>query len=177
MTPKLRRDRLFKDSRPKVRRLEVMDGEQYGKDLGILWAAYKAGGFEVLKREMSQEEFLSSIQPVLDSADIWLIEDKNKAFPSSGIGPVCLANSISDGLSIVVSGYSFPWATKRNELRCAVAYLWMLMHSKKVGVIFTKQTRKMKNACSHLKEYGVLHYIGKVGEDLFLYAVRGRGSD
>ena len=176
MNPKQKRDRLFKDSRPKVRRLEVMDGEQYGKDLGILWAAYSAGGFEVLKRDLSQEEFLGAIQPVLDKSDIWLIEDKNKAF-SQGIGPVCLAHSIPDGLGLLVYGDSFPWATKRNSLRCAVSFLWMLMHSKKVGVIFTKQKRTMKKACSHLKEYGVLHYIGKVGEDLFLYAVRGRGSD
>ena len=175
MTPKLRRDRLFKDSRPKVRRLEVMDGEQYGKDMGILWAAYQAGGFETLKRDMSQEEFLSVIQPILDG-NIWMIEDRCKAF-SSGVGPVCIAMSIPDGLGVLVSGDKFPWATTRNVLRCAVAFIWMLIHSSKVGVIFTKQPRKMKNACSHLKEYGVLHYIGKVGEDVFLYAVRGRGSD
>ena len=176
MTPKTRRDRLWKDSRPNVRRLEVMDGEQYGKDLGILWAAYQGGGFVSLPREMDQNAFLQAMSPVVDSGNVWLIEDRNKAF-SSGAGPVVITTSIQDGLSVVVSGESFPWATARNRLRCAVAFLWMLIHSKKVGVVFTKAPRKMKKAYSHMKEYGVLNYVGKVGDDVYLYAVRGRGSD
>ena len=152
-----------------------MDGEQYGKDLGILWAAYQAGGFQAIKRGLDPNMFLEVLKPVLEKA-VWLIEDRNKEF-STGTGPVCIASSLQEEFSVVVSGEAFPWASKRNALRCAVAYLWMLIHSGKVGVIFTKQSREMRKACNHLKEYGVLHYIGRVGEDQYLYAVRGRGSD
>ena len=46
---KLRRERLFRKTRPMVRRLEIMDGEAYTRDIGVLWAAYKAGSFATLK--------------------------------------------------------------------------------------------------------------------------------
>lgn len=176
MTPKEYRERLWKRGRPKIRKLELMDGEQYSLDVGILWAAYQKGAFQKFPRDISQEEFLSSIQAHAESAEVWLIEDSSKAF-QAGNGPVCLAMTIRDGLVVSATGETFPWAQKRGLLRCAVAFLWMLIHSSKVGLIFVKVPRKLRGACNHMKKYGVLHYVGKMDDDIYLYAVRGRGSD
>jgi len=41
MKPKERRDRSFKDSRPNIREMKLVDENGYTQDMKILWGAYK----------------------------------------------------------------------------------------------------------------------------------------
>jgi len=56
VTAKELRDRLFKKGRPRFRKAELVSPDGYGKDMKILWAAYKAGSFEA-PLDMTQEQF------------------------------------------------------------------------------------------------------------------------
>src|SRR5262245_35189377 len=73
VTPKERRDILFKRGRPNVRPLEPTD-------MGVLWAAYKAGSF-ALPPDMSQDDFVAAIEGYFSSfGAVWVIDDDNHNF-------------------------------------------------------------------------------------------------
>lgn len=176
VTPKELRERLFKRSRPEARRLEILDGEAYSKDLGILWAAYKAGSFKY-PDELTQEEFVLQIEESMKRYQhSWLLYDDSKAF-SSGRGPVALIGANTLGLIVEPVCVFFKWATPRNKLRVSVAFLNMIRHSKKTGIVLVRTEKSKMTLPDHLKRYDMLYYVGKTGENDYLYSVRGRGSD
>lgn len=176
MTPAHLRARLFKNTRPLVRPLEIMDGEGYTKDAGRLWAAYKKGAFPGQRRDMSQEEFASFLAALPEAyAKVWLVDDDHPAY-QSGRGPVAIVCAVIDDLLVTLEADVFPWATKRNILRGSVAVLKMLIESEKTGTLMVKVPGRLRGAASHLKKYDLLYYVGRIGEDVFLYAMRGRGS-
>lgn len=170
------RERLFRKSRPQARRLEILDGESYSKDIGILWAAYKAGSFRI-DDGLSQEDFVLAIETTLKSFQhAWIIDDDSAQF-SSGRGPVALVGANTLNLIVEPKITFFKWATKRNILRSSIAFLNMIRHSKKTGIVTVRTDKARTVLPNHLKRYDMLHYIGKVAENEYLYSVRGRGSD
>lgn len=176
MTPKERKERLFKKSRPNVRRLEILDGEQYSNDFRILWAAYKAGSFN-MPEEMSQTDFVKVMESDLGRFEkVWVVDDANKSF-RDGKGPVALICTNSLGLVIEPSSVFFKWATKRNILRCSVAFINMLRYSTKTGICMVRCPKSLRKLPDHLRGYDMLHYVGKAADNEYLYSVRGRASD
>ena len=175
MTPKERRDRLFKSSRPLVRRLEVMDGEQYSSDMALLWAAYKAGSFH-LPEGLSQEDFVKAIEEYFANfKQVWIVDDRNESFSKkNGQVGIVLTNSV-DLLVEARFGY-FKWATKRNILRMTAAFLNMVKHSTKTGVCLVRTTKDKMKLPDHMKKYDLLYFVGRVAPNEYLYSIRGRGS-
>jgi hypothetical protein len=175
MTAKDRRDRLFKKGRPHFRKAELLDGDSYGKDMGLLWAAYKAGSFNA-KEGLTQDEFA---QWILEHSklfmELWIGEDESDAFSVKRGGVGVVGVNYQD-LLVTAEGQVFKWATKRNVLRLCVGFLHMVTHSKKTGVCMVKANNETQKLADHMKEYGLLHYVGKTGQNEFLYSVRGRGS-
>lgn len=175
MTAKERRDRLFKKGRPRFRKAELVTTDGYGKDMKILWAAYKAGSFEA-DDGMTQEQFAEWILAHAKAfKDLLLGEDRSSAYQGD-YGPVGVVGVNQDGLLVNASGQAFKWATKRNILRMSVSFLHMITHSKKTGVCMVKADRKTQKLADHMKDYKLLFFIGKTGENEFLYGVRGRGT-
>jgi hypothetical protein len=177
VTPKERRDRLFRRSRPHFRKADLLnlDGT-YGPDMGILWAAYKAGSFQA-PGEMDQGQFAEwVVAQARRFTTLWLGEDETKVF-KSGKGPVCIVGTNADGLLITAEGQPLKWATKKNVLRACVGFLHMITKSNKTGICMVKGSEETMPLLDHMKEYGLLYYIGKTNPGEYLYSVRGRGSD
>jgi hypothetical protein len=176
LTPKALRDRLFRKSRPEARRFEILDGESYSKDLGVLWAAYKAGSFKI-KEGLTQEEFVVQIEEIMKAYQhTWIMDDENRAF-SSGRGPVALIGANTIGLIVEPRALFFKWSSARNILRSSIAYLNMIRHSSKTGIVLVRTEKTRMSLPDHLKRYDMLYYLGKSAENEYLYSVRGRGSD
>lgn len=173
LTHKGRRERLFRSGRPVIRRLEILDGDQYSKDMGVLWAAYKAGSFPI-EAGMSQEQFVRAIEES-PYQQTWIIDDKNKSF-SSGHGPVALAGTNAAGMIVEVRGVFFKWASRRNILRSSVAFITMIRGSKKTGIVLVRTPKQKMTLPDHLKQYDLLYYMGQSDENESLYSVRGRGN-
>lgn len=174
-TAKDRRNALFGKHRPVVRRLEILDGEQYSRDMAVLWAAYIAGSFK-WPSGLSQEDFVSSVEQMLGMfSQVWIVDDHSTAF-GNGRGPISLIGTKAEGLAITAEGLPFKWATKRQIMKQAVAFLQMLRKSSKVGVCFIKATPQTFNLMKHLHNYDVAHYVGKIANDAFLFAIRGRAG-
>lgn len=175
MTPKERRDRLFKNGKPLVRKLELLNGEGYSKDTGVLWAAYKSGSFN-LPQELSHQDFVHTIEELLSRYDkVWIVDDGNRNF-SSHRGQVCIV--FTNQINMIVDtefGY-FKWATKRNILRATAAFLNMIKNSSKTGICLVRTPVEKRGLCDHLKHYDLLYYVGRTAENEYLYSIRGRGS-
>lgn len=177
LAPKEFRERLFRRSRPEARRLEILDGESYSRDLGVLWAAYRAGSFPKFKEDLAQEDFAKVIEQVVSGYQhVWVVDDDSAAF-SSGRGPVALVGANTSGLIVEPRTLFFRWATKRNMLRASVAFLTMIRHSSKTGVVLVRTERARMTLPDHLKRYDMLYFVGKVADNEYLYSVRGRGTD
>lgn len=152
-----------------------MAKDGYGRDMGVLWAAYKAGSFEA-PEGMTQELFAEWIlgqSKVFN--DLLIGEDHSQAY-KGGMGPVGIVGVNQQNLLVEAVGQSFKWATKRNVLRLSVAFLHMITLSKKTGVCMVKTNGKTQLVADHMKKYRLLFYVGKTAKDEHLYAVRGRGS-
>lgn len=168
---KANRDRLFRKDRPFIRPFEE-------KDLGILWAAYKRGSFE-LPSGLDQTEFLETIAPYLRQWDsLFLIEDESGAYQSRR-GAVGLVGVVTDGWTIEPHVEWFAWASSRNILRAAVAWFQKVRHDKHVGACLVRVKDRNEKFFTRLRKYGVLYYVGKVaggyeGCDMVLYSVRGK---
>lgn len=175
MSPKERRDRLLKGKKPLVRNLEVLNGESYSDDMKILWAAYKAGSFQL--PELTPDEFARLMeQDFSNYSKVFVIDDNNKAF-GSGRGPVALVAAVVSGLVVKPKAIFFKWATKKNILRCSVSFINMLKHSSKTGMCIVETTKDKRNLPDHLKNYDMLYFIGKASDNEYIYSIRGRGSD
>ena len=154
-----------------------MDGEQYSKDAGILWAAYQAKSFPDLPEALTPEQFAEAVDGLQKRfGQVWMIDDYNKAFKDKR-GPVAMACTISHDLVVNAEGTAFKWATKKNILRVSAAFINMVRHSEKTGVLMVKANESSVGLCWHLKKYGLLFYVGKAAKEEYLFSHRGRGSD
>ena len=174
---KEKRDRLFRKSRPLLRPLQIYDGEKYHTDIGLLWAAYEDGCFYELPRGLEQEQFANEVEWLSQSRELLLSEDFNSAYKSER-GPVALISVSGDGWKIEPHVEFFPWSTKRNVLRTAVAFFQMVRYQK-IGVCIVKALNGSTILFDKCKEYGVLFYVGKIvnGDprgDEYIYSIRGR---
>jgi hypothetical protein len=173
VSPKEHRDRLFKNGRPLVRRLEILDGDQYSQDISILWAAYKSGSFS-LSPELTQERFVSEIEEYFSKFNqVWIVDDRNSNF-AKGRGQVGLVLTNVIDLIVEARFGFFTWATHRNILRAAASFLNMIKHSTRTGICLVRASGEKRVLPDHLKDYELLHYIGKSAKDEYLYSVRGR---
>jgi hypothetical protein len=175
MTPKERRDRLFKRSKPVLRAIQLRGETGYATDMGILWAAYQKGAF-VLPEGLDQQQFADAVEAQLRGYEtIWFIEDKTPAF-KSGQGPIGLVGIVSHDMAYTLSGRPFPWASKRNVLRGSVAALSKICAMAKCGVAFVNGDTKSYKFLKCLKRYDSLFYVGKTGRESWLFSARGRAS-
>jgi hypothetical protein len=175
LNAKERRERLFRKSRPAIRRLEILDGEAYSQDMSVLWAAYKAGSFTI-PAGLSQEKFVEAIEQGLEGyAQSWIIDDKSKSF-AAGHGQIALVGTNTTGMIVEVKPLFFKWASKKNILRASVAFLNMLRHSKKTGIVLVRTQKEKMTLPDHLKQYDLLYFLGQSDESEYLYTVRGRGG-
>jgi hypothetical protein len=113
MTPREKRDRLFKKSRPHIRPLEP-------KDMGWLWAAYKSGSFQ-FPADLTQEAFAQYMTAALNGTAHYMVEDDSRKF-KTGFGPVGLVGIAAAGEKIEPAAAVFKWATPKNILRGYVAF-------------------------------------------------------
>lgn len=176
MTPKERRDRLFKSSRPNVRPLDFSNM----KDMAILWEAYQRGSFPDLPEDMMKPDFISTMIDVSNNYHMsWMIEDKTSAFADETV-PVGMMMAVSNGWELEPHFEGFKWATARNKLRSVAAFLQMMRYDKDVGIVNVYSLKKDKRFFKHLaKNYGVLNYLGLIPHgdargDRHIFYVRGR---
>jgi len=177
MTPKELRDSLFRKSRPNIRPIEIYDGDEYHKDIKILWVAHKLEPIPIIDEGLTQEEFVQRVIEIVKTYDFLVAEDDNKQYKGFGIvGAGIMSNN---GWKFEPHTVFFPWATNRNILRCNVAFFQFIRYSRKVGCCLVYSLEKYKNLFDHICKYGVLHYVGKVFNcdprgDQYLYSVRGK---
>jgi len=177
VTPKERRDRIFKKDRPLIRPLKIIEGDQYGKDMGVLWVAHKKIPFEWLKVN-TQQEFSEEIQKISKGEDLMVSEDRNRSF-KSGKGIVGLISISTNGWKLEPHVQFMPWATKRNILRTTVAFLQYIRLSRKVGVCMVLSLENSVKLFNTVCTYGVLNKVGKIvnGDprgDEYVYSVSGK---
>lgn len=175
---KEKRDRLFKRGRPNVRPLVIEENGKPHKDVGLLWVAYKNGNFKLLPRGMKEPEFFRAVLESSSDNDMYLIEDLNKEFSTTG--PTAFISATTDGWKLFPHIEFFPWTTKRNMLKAVVSYLQMVRY-KKIGCCVVTVTSETKPLLDKAQEYGVLNYVGKIPNgdsfgrgDEFIYYIRGK---
>lgn len=178
MTPKDKRDRLFKSGRPLIRPFQIFEGNKYGHELGILWVAYQKNPFYWLEKNLSQTDFAKSIEEISSREDLLIWEDSNKNF-KSGKGMVGVCSLSTNGWKYEPHVQFMPWATKRNKLRTTVAFLQYIRYSKKVGACVVYSLEDSIPLFDKCCEYGVLHRVGKIvnGDprgDEYMYSVSGK---
>lgn len=162
------RDRLFKKSRPLVRKHETSDN-------GFLWAAYQRGAFD-LPKGLTQADFLIEMAKKFGAFNLlWVIEDDSEQFKAKR-GLVALVGINTDGWQYVPKVFCFPWATPKNVLRSYVGFLQMIRYQKDVGVC---RFESLTDDLNRLKKYGVLYPRGRVPSgspagDLFIYSISGK---
>lgn len=176
MTPKERRDRLFKKGRPHIRQVQVFDGDKYHKDIGILWVAYQKQPFYSLGPGLTQEQFAKEISEICKTTELLLADDENKAYKNSG--PVAVIGVHSNGWKIEPHAEFFKWANPRNILRVSVAFFQMARY-RKIGACVVHSLEDSFGLFDKCCEYGVLHKVGTIvnGDprgDEIVYSVRGK---
>ncbi len=172
-TPKEMWRTLFRAERPLIRKLAIKQGEGFTKDIGVLWAAYKAGSFADLPEGMNEADFLTAIEALQKEKTVWLIDDFNPAYKDKR-GPVAMACTSSADLIVSVEGCAFKWATKRNLLRCAASFLHLIRQSRATGVCMVKCNKAGETLMKHLMKYKVLYFMGCAAKDSYLYSARGK---
>ena len=175
MRPLEKRERLFRHSRPNLRAFEFYDGEDYHKDIKILWVAHKNKPLYGLEEGLDEKEFVNDLLGV--NQEMVIIEDENSQY--KGRGPIGIILVKSNDWKIEPHAVFFPWATKKNILRSAVAFFQWARNSRKIGCVLTSVLPDGKNLYDRVCKYGVLHYVGKVvnGDprgDEYLYSVKGK---
>lgn len=169
-SPRDRRKRIFKKSRPLIRAFDP-------KDNGILWAAHKHNAFG-LSQDLGQPEFIAALaKSYAHYPLVWIVEDDCRQF-KSGRGPIALVGVKTDGWAYEPFPVFFPWARKRNVLRAAVNFFHMMWSKKEVGVCIVKTTDQ-ERFLSHMKKYGVLYQRGRVPNgtpngDLWIFSISGK---
>ncbi len=176
MQPKFKRDRLFKKSRPFIRPLQVFEGEMPSKDVGLLWVAYQKGSIP-LPKDIVKEEFITALVAAFGIFNsILVVEDDNRKF-KDGRGIIGLILSKTNGWKLEPKAIYFDWATKKNILRSAVAYMQWARYSKDAGVCEVRTINPVLP--KHMIDYGVIRFVGKMpggnpAGDEYIYSIRCR---
>lgn len=180
MTPREHRARLFKSSKPFIRPAMLVQEGGFGDDMGILWAAYKAGSFPLINSGMEMPDFAKAMIAIaLTLHEMAIVEDDNKSF-QSGRGPVAIIGIRSDGWRHEPHVDYFKWATKRNILRVTIQFLQMARYSKEVGVLIVRSLKDTSGLFMRAaKDYGVLNFVGRVPHgtprgDEYLFSTMGK---
>lgn len=167
---------LFKRERPNVRPFVLLENDRPTKDAGILWAAYQMGSFADIKSGMSQQEFFECLTQLQESMDkIYVIDDFSRVY-KEGRGPVALACTNVNDLTVNAQGCAFKWATPKNVLRCVISFLQLTRHTKSTGVCFVKGTKESMPLMRHVGRYVHATYVGKVSKSEHLYSFVGRAT-
>ncbi len=167
LTLKERRQRLFRTGKPMVR-------DVIYQDLAWLWTAARKNG-----SDLTPEEFSDAYEPWLASFEkMSMLEDFNTEFEDR-TGPVGLVVAHFDGWVLEPHVNWFPWVTKRNILRCSVAYLAVVAYSRKIGVIRIHSDTDTSAYFERLSEYLPIARCGHIphgrpnGEDI-IFAMKGK---
>lgn len=134
--------------------MEISAEDGYGKDMGIMWAAYVAGGLEYPK-DLSQEDFADVLLHELSVFDSLFIAEDNSSAYESGRGPVAIWGVKTDAALIKPEVMFFKWASKRNILRVMVSFFQMVRYSKDVGVCVFIATKASRNMYMKMRDYGL----------------------
>jgi hypothetical protein len=167
---KERRQLLFKRSRPKFRPYEPSDN-------AFLWAAYKAGSLPI-PEGLTQEQFIVEVAKMYGGFPlVWVVEDDNRKF-KAGRGQVAMVGIKTDGWVYEPHPVFFKWATKRNVLRCCVAFFHMMRYQKDVGVCLVRCLKDAVKMMKKMERYGVLYLRGRLPKgspkgDVFLFSIDG----
>lgn len=169
MTPKEKRERLFRKTRPNLRAFEIYQGNEYHRDLKLLWVAHQQKSIELIG-DVSQEQFAHYVEEMSSQYDLVMVDDPKE------IGIIRLGD---DGWLYEPHVIFFPWATKRQILRVCVGFFQWARCSRKIGCIEVRCGYESKNLFDHVCTYGVLHYVGKIINgspkgDTFIYSVKGK---
>jgi len=178
MTPKNKRDSLFRNSRPNIRPLEIYDGDEYHNDLKVMWVSYQKNPFEGMPEGLSQEGFAEWAVNFKRTFELIVSEDYNNSY-KDGYGIIAVGKVENNGWKYEPHVQFLSWATKKNKLRTVVSFLQWIRYSRKVGCCVLHVLSQYKNLYDHVVKYGVLHYVGKIvnGDergDVYLYSVRGK---
>lgn len=165
------KSRLFRKSRPLIRKFEE-------NDRSILWAAYKAGSFDIPEGLVDTEFLIALAQRFGNNDLLWVVEDDHKGF-KSGRGPVSLVGIKTDGWTYRPSAVFFKWASKRNILRCWVAFFQFIRSRKDVGVCVVEVREKEKEMPFRMRDYGLLFPRGRIPNgspdgDVFVFSITGK---
>lgn len=177
MTPKERRDFLFRKSRPLIRSVKFIEGDDYSSDIKTLWVSHVQEPWPIMPEGVTQEEFVNRIIEFTDGKNLYVADDDNKAY-ANGRGPIAICQVTDHGWKIEPHVDFFPWASPRNILRATVSFLHMMKYQKiGVCVVYSlKNSLPLFNKCC---EYGVLHKSGMIrgGDprgDQYIYSIRGK---
>jgi len=160
-----------------VRDFILYDGDQYHKDVKLLWVAHQKDPIYRIPPDCTQEEFATVIEDAATKGFLFVIEDENDQYQTTG--PVGMGYMIDDGWKFEPHINFFKWATKRNILRGVVSGLQMMRYKRTVGCVEIHSLEESKNLFDHVCQYGVLHYVGKIKNgdprgDQYIYSVRGK---
>jgi hypothetical protein len=148
---------------PHIMPMELGDTTAYGRDMKILWAAFK---LEFPGHDLSQEEFAQTrIERFALYDSLWMVEDRNDAFPGQR-GAVGMFLVKSDGFIIQPQFKPFKWATRRNVVRSVMAFLNWVRFSRDVGLCVFPATVEAKPMLWRMRDYGIL--LTYVGNGLFV---------
>ena len=176
MTPKEKRGLLFKGGRPVFRSLNLMDGENYHRDVAICWLAHAKKPFYSITAT-DQKGFADELVEKSSLCEFLICEDANDHY-SDGAGPIGIVWIGTDGWKVEPHSVFFSWATARNKLRSTVSFFQMARY-RKIGACVVHSLQDSKPLFDKTASYGVLHYVGKIPNgdprgDEFMYSVRGK---
>lgn len=177
LKPREKRERLFKGSRPIIRKIEYFEGDQYSKDIKILWVAHQKKPWYIMPEDVTQEAFIERIADLSESASIFVVDDYNASY-KEGKGPICVFWLFDDGWKIEPHTELFTWATPRNILRAYVSFLHMMKY-KKIGVCVLRAMKDTVPLLEKCTQYGVLFRSGMIAGgdprgDEYIYSIRGK---
>jgi len=174
--PKEKRDRLFRNGKPFLRQLKIVDGSKYHKDIALLWVAHQRRPFYEMPASLTQAEFVNEIIDISKHTELLLADDKNREFKESG--PVALIGVRSNGWKVEPHVEFFKWSTPRNILRVTVAFLQMIRY-RKIGTCIIYSLEDSTNLFDRCIEYGVMQKVGRIPNgcplgDEIVYSIRGK---
>ena len=146
--------------------MAILEDDEYGRDMAILWAAHKAGTFGL--GEIEQDKFADVMLEIIAQYDsAWVVDDRNDVYPA-GRGPVAVILVKSDGFIIRPIVDYFKWATRRNMLRATVAFFNWVRYSKDVSLCVFSALAEDKNLFWKMRDYGIM--VTYVGNGMFALA-------
>lgn len=170
MTPKQRREKLFKDKKPVVRHFEHADWRWL---YGAHCYPNPPGG------EDDKQQYLDYALNILSGYDeAFIVEDRNRKFKGA-YGPIGIVPSYFDGWRLEPHVQWFPWATKLNKVRGCIAFFMFSRYSNEVGVTEIRSLSEHKTFFKSLKRYAPIYYVSKIPHgdhrgDSHLFYIRGK---